>query len=472
VADRAAVLIDMAAYFDAAEIVMRSARRSIHLLNWSFEPDTLMHPQPGCDGPESDRIANILIELARQPGLDVRLLCWDSPLPVASTQHFFPLADRKAFRGTQVKFRLDDKLPVGAAHHQKMIVVDDALAFCGGGDIGPDRWDTPEHLDDNPRREKTRYDHRDYDSRHEVMALVDGEPAHSLGELFRDRWARATGERLPEPERDEPAPPWPVSVRPAFSRVQVGLSRTSARWRAYPQIRECEALHLDAIAGARSCIYMENQYFTSPVIAQALAARLAEPGGPDVVLISTQHSPSYFDQMTMDKTRSDFIRQLKSADVHQRFAIYSPVTTLGRTIIVHAKLTIIDDVLLRVGSANINNRSMGFDTECDLSIEGGDEENRAEISAFRTRLLAHWLGCDDAAVTTAIERTGGLKAGLEALRLSGYCRIRPIEPIALRPLARFIADYHLGDPAGPDDSWRPWARRRALEDRPDSSGPA
>jgi phosphatidylserine/phosphatidylglycerophosphate/cardiolipin synthase-like enzyme len=172
--------------------------------------------------------------------------------------------------------------------------------------------------------------------------------------------------------------------------------------------------------------------------------------------------------MTMDKTRSTFIRQLRAADAHGRFAIYSPVTTLGRTIIVHAKLTIIDDVLLRIGSANINNRSMGFDTECDLSLEGGGEPgvgNRAAIAALRTQLLAHWLGCDDAVVVAAIAQTGGVRAGLESLRLAGYSRIRPIEPMSLHPLARFIAAYHLGDPVGPDDSWRPWRRKRALQAR-------
>ena len=115
---------------------------------------------------------------------------------------------------------------------------------------------------------------------------------------------------------------------------------------------------------------MENQYFTSPLIAEALARRLREPDGPEVVLISTEHSPSYFDQATMDQTRLNFVRHLQTADTNQKFRIYSPVTTLGRTIIVHAKLTIVDDRLLRIGSANINNRSLGFDTECDLSDRG------------------------------------------------------------------------------------------------------
>jgi len=464
VAHRAAVLVDMAAYFDAAAIAMRAAKRSIHLLNWSFEPETLLHPEPGCGGPDSDRIANVLIELAEKPGLDVRLLCWRSALPVASTQHFFPLADRMAFRHTKVKFRLDGRLPAGAAHHQKMMIIDDALAFCGGGDIGPDRWDTPQHLDNDPRRERTRYDHRDYDSRHEIMALVDGDPARVLGEMFRERWRRATGEALLAPPAAE-ATAWPHTVKPVFSNAEVGLSRTAAAWRDYPEVRECEALHLDAIAQAKDCIYMENQYFTSPVMASALAARLADSNGPEVVLISTEHSPSYFDRATMDKTRSVFIRQLQAADAHGRFAIYSPVTTLGRTIIVHAKTTIIDDTLLRIGSVNINNRSMGFDTECDLSLEATGRQNKAAVVALRTHLLAHWLGCDDARMQAAITAEGGVRAALEALRLGGHCRIRPIEPITLRPLARIIAAFHLGDPIGPDDSWRPWRRKRAIGDR-------
>lgn len=466
VADRAALLIDMAAYFDAAAIAMKQARRSVHFLNWAFEPDTQLHPQPGGGGAEDDRIDNFLIALAEQkPDLDVRILCWKSALPVASTQHFFPLADRRAFAGTKVKFVLDGKLPMGACHHQKMIVIDDAIAFCGGGDIGPDRWDTPEHLDDDPRREKTRYDNRRFDSRHEVMALVDGEPAAILGELFRERWARATGEFLPPPEPSETAA-WPATVEPMFTKVTVGLSRTVARWRTDAEVRECEALHLAAIAAAKSCIYMENQYFTSPVIARALAKRLRERRGPEVILVSTEHSPSYFDQMTMDKTRSAFIRELQAADTHGRFKIYSPVTTLGRTIIVHAKLTIIDDVLLRIGSANINNRSLGFDTECDLSIEApadGPANQRAEIARMRTRLLAHWLGCAEKVVDAAIRAEGGVAAGLEALRLHGYCRLRPIEAQPLLPLATFIAAYHLGDPSAPGDAWRPWRRKRALE---------
>ena len=87
------------------------------------------------------------------------------------------------------------------------------------------------------------------------------------------------------------------------------------------------ALHIASIRAAKACIYMENQYFTSPLIAAELAARLKEPNGPEVILISTEHSPSYFDQVTMDRTRLAFLKTLKNADKHGRFHAYSPVTT-------------------------------------------------------------------------------------------------------------------------------------------------
>src|SRR5579872_5257426 len=92
-ANRAALLIDMEAYFDAAMDAMSRARHCVHLLNWAFEANTLFHPQPGCTGPDSDRIGKFLIALAKRPGLDVRVLCWQSAMPVAATQHFFPFTD-------------------------------------------------------------------------------------------------------------------------------------------------------------------------------------------------------------------------------------------------------------------------------------------------------------------------------------------------------------------------------------------
>jgi phosphatidylserine/phosphatidylglycerophosphate/cardiolipin synthase-like enzyme len=466
-ANHVAILVDTQAYYDAAVEAMSQARRSIHFLNWSFEPDTRMRPESGATSRDSKDVARFLKGLAgAEPNLDIRILCWQSALPVAATQKFFPIVERRVFGGSRVRFVLDGALPMGACHHQKVIVVDDAVAFCGGADIGQDRWDTWRHLDDDPRRERTHHPGRYYANRHEVMALVDGPAAAALGELFRRRWWRCTGEALESPSATPMPRAWPANLEPLFEDARVGLSRTQPAWRDAPEVRECEALHLAAIAAARECIYMENQYFTSELMASALAARLAEPDGPDVVLVSTTRSPSYFDQNTMDPTRARFIEQLKEADRFGRFHIYSPVTAKGRDIIVHAKVSIIDDRLLRIGSANMNNRSFGFDTECDLSIEPDGAVAREAIRRLRTDILAHWLGCGAEVIDDAVAASQGrVGRALESLREAGLRRLRPIAPGPLHPPASVIAYWHVGDPMSPADSFRPWKRRQAIERR-------
>ena len=464
-ATRAAILMDVEDYYLAARAAMLRARASIHLLNWAFEPETTFAPnggEGGADAETGDTFGGFLRALATErPGLDVRLLCWQSALPIAATQNFFPLRARECFAGSGVKFRLDGALPMGASHHQKMIVIDDAVAFCGGADIGPDRWDTTEHGDDHPGRRRLGGRARFFEPRHEVMALVEGPPAAALGALFRERWRRGTGEIVAAPTL-APADGWPDEVAADFRDIAVGLARTAPAWRGQPEVRENERLYLAAIAAARHCIYLENQYLTSPVIAEALGQRLAEPDGPEIVLISTRHSPSYFDRLTMDRTRGVVLRRLRRADTGGRLKAYSPVTARGRAIIVHAKVAIIDDRLLRVGSSNLNNRSTGLDSECDLALEASRAADRQRIGGIRDRLVGHWLGVPGKAIANAVAASGGLGAAIEALRGQGRERLVPIVATRAGPLSLLIAAFHLGDPVSTADSWRPWTRRRTL----------
>lgn len=289
-----------------------------------------------------------------------------------------------------------------------------------------------------------------------------------MGDLFRARWKRADGEVI-APHIAAPSDPWPDGVRPTFHDVTVGVARTQPAWRGAPSVRENEILHLDAIKSAKRRIYMENQYVASPVIGEALAARLEEPEGPEVVLVSTQHSPSWFDRMTMDKTRSALLRRLQGADKHGRFHAYCPETLGGRTIIVHCKVTVIDDELLRVGSTNLNNRSTGFDSECDLAIEAAPGEagdaTRAAIRSHCSHTISHFLGVDEDVFDAAFARTGSLAAAIEALDTGPKARLRKLGPVSIGPLASVIATFHLGDPAAPADSWRPWRRRQELQDQ-------
>ena len=461
-ANRVSFLVDSAAYFAAAMSAIRQARRSIFLLGWSFDPRTRLQPGPEEVDNAPDEIGNVLKALAnRRPGLDVRVLIWKSALPISASQDFFPHRAKDWFRGSPVRFRLDASVPYGACHHQKVLVIDDKVAFCGGGDFCPDRWDTPAHLDEDPRRVMPGGEH--HAPRHEVMMMVDGDAARELGELTRLRWLRATGAAVPAPADPGDHDPWPAWLPPDLEGVDVAISRTEPAWRRFPEVAEIEALHLRSIRQARKSIYLENQYFTSPVIGEALAARLAEPDGPEVVLISTEHSPSYFDQLTMDRTRAGMLRDLKAVDQHDRFRAYFPRTSAGRAIIVHSKLAVIDDRLVRIGSANLNNRSGGFDTECDVAIEARTVEEEAAIVRFRSSLIGHFLRVapGDVEQMTA-ER--GLVGALDLLVAGCSGRVAPLPATPLDPLARLIAAYHLGDPLDTTDSWRPLRRRRRLRE--------
>src|SRR5580698_4819421 len=294
---RVKVLVDCQDYFAALSTALEQARRTIHLLGWSFDPRVRLTP----DAPDATAMGRKLIELARaNPSLDVRLLVWRSALPISATQSGFPHRARAWFRGTRVRFELDDKVPLGACHHQKAVIIDDALAFVGGADFADDRWDSSAHLDDDPRRVAT--DGHRHGPRHEVMALTDGPAAAALGELFRERWRNATGESLAVAAGEGLA--WPEEVTPDFTGGLSAVARTEPLWRENAAVREIGELTLQAIAGARDLIYIENQYFTWPLAVEALAARLAEPSGPEIVLICTGKSPSYFDRITMDRARS------------------------------------------------------------------------------------------------------------------------------------------------------------------------
>jgi len=458
-AHRAAFLIDNEAYFAAVFDALQQARRSILLLGWGFDPRTRLFPD-GYDGPDDpDEVGRVLVELARaRPELDVRLLIWKSALPISASQEFFPHKARKFFRNTPVHFRLDDAVPFGACHHQKVLVVDDRLAFCGGGDIAVDRWDSPAHPDEDPRRIMPKQEC--HAPRHEVTMMVDGDAARALGDLARERWLRATGQSLAPPE-DAGGDPWPDHVPVPLRETEVAIARTEPEWKRRPLVDEIRRLTLSCIAEAKQTIYLENQYFTSPVVTEALAARLAEPDGPEVVLISTGQAPSWFDHLTMDRARGAMIWRLRAADVFGRFRAYWPATPGGETIVVHSKVTVIDDRIARVGSANLNNRSGGFDTESELAVQcDGDEDARLNIAAFRDRLVGHFIGVTGDAVAKARVQHGGLVGAIDALNRDG--RLRPIEPPGTTAFGEFVTRHHLGDPQDTRDAWRPNRRRERL----------
>lgn len=446
------VIADGRDYFRAAKQAMLAARHSIFLIGWDFDARIELEPE-GSELAGPSKIGAFLNWLARENnGVQVRLLKWNLGVLRSLGRGETPLFILNWLGRSNVQLRLDSAHPVEAAHHMKLVVIDDALAFCGGIDVTVGRWDTPQHLEDDPHRRAPWGRH--LKPWHDVTTCIRGAAVRDLGDLARERWRRATGEQLPAPAPALRDCEWPSLVRKDFCDVDVGIARTSPAFEDYPQVAEIEAVTLHLIRHAERTLYIENQYLASREMAEAIAARLDEPDGPEVVMIMPETADGWLEAKTMDSARARLLNLLRKADRHGRFRAYFPVNAAGTAIYVHAKVVIADERVLKIGSANLNNRSMGYDTECDVVIEAQCAADPAEVSRAiarrRNALLAEHLGLAPEAVAEVTEQAGGLVAGIDALGSETRCPgLRPVEARPLRPEEELIAETDLVDPERP-----------------------
>jgi phospholipase D1/2 len=445
------------------------------LIGWDFDTRVLLDPHDGADGWPNKLGAFIDALVERRPGLQVYMLKWDLGVVQTLGRGAMPIVLLNWLAGERVHLRLDRAHPVGACHHQKIAVIDDAMAFCGGIDITVGRWDTRGHQDVDPRRDSP-WGFRQ-DPWHDATAAVDGEAARALGHLARERWAHATGERL------DPVgcggDPWPADIAPILRDVEVGIARTQPAHGDQDAAHEIEALYLAAIRGARSFIYCESQYLASHRIAAAMAERLAEPGGPEIVVVNPLSAEGWLEEAVMGSARALLVERLRAADREGRFRLFHPVAEGGTPIYVHAKVMVVDDRFLRVGSSNLNNRSMGLDTECDLGVEAEagappDDPLRIAIARVRRDLLAEHLGVTVGDVAAVEARCGGrLVPTIEVLMRASGRTLVPLEPPQLHEPARELAEARLLDPERPVSPRRLWRRvRRNATPRLETSGQA
>jgi phosphatidylserine/phosphatidylglycerophosphate/cardiolipin synthase-like enzyme/uncharacterized membrane protein YdjX (TVP38/TMEM64 family) len=414
-AGRAAFLIDADAYFAALRHAIARARSSVFILGWDI--DSRVQLNPGTAEAPLTLLAFLNDVLARQPDLRVFALAWDFSVLFTLEREPLP-AYRFAWNAhPRLSFHLDDAHPFGASHHQKIVVVDDAIAFAGGLDLAIRRWDTPAHL----AREPGRVDPvgRPYPPAHDVQMMVDGAAAAALGELARARWEAATGRvaAVTSPPADDL---WPGATTPDIRDAPLGIARTLPAFRDAPAVQEVSAVALESIASARRFIYIENQYLTSAVIGAALARRLAEPDGPEVIAVLPREEHGWLEQSSMGVMRERLVRHLRASDRHGRLRLFFPTIPAldARACMnVHAKVMIVDDRWGRVGSANLSNRSMGLDSECDLVLDADlDPRLGVAIASLRNRLLGEHLDCDPQAVADALAAHRSLIAAVESLR--------------------------------------------------------
>ena len=447
-AGRAAFIIDGEDYFRAVREAMCRAQHAIFIVGWDLHSE-LRLVRDGEDDGYPQTLAPLLDRLAEeQSDLHIYILDWDFAMIYAMEREFFPRyrLDWKSHR--RVHFCFDSEHPVGASQHQKIVVIDDRIAFSGGLDLSAWRWDTSAHAVDDARRTDPEGD--PYPPFHDVQMLVDGEAAAALSDLVRDRWASGGG---PEPvaRRDSAHDPWPEGIEPVLQDVEVGIARTLPAYAGRDEVREVERLYLDSIAAATDFIYIENQYFSSHRVGQALAERLEEPDGPEVVIVMPEKTGGWLEQHTMDVLRARLLRRLRESDRHDRLRLYYVrlATEPHVSLMVHAKVMIIDDRFARVASSNLSNRSMGLDSECDLAVESKDGQDCHEaIAGFRRRLLAEHLGGAVEAVAEAEARTGSLIQAIESLR-GGERSLEPLSGAVSAEVDEWVPESALLDPEKP-----------------------
>jgi phosphatidylserine/phosphatidylglycerophosphate/cardiolipin synthase-like enzyme/uncharacterized membrane protein YdjX (TVP38/TMEM64 family) len=444
-ADRVSFVVDADGYFRLFRRAAEKAARSIVILGWDFDSRTVLEQE---EGKPPIILGDFLNGLAkRNRRLHVKILDWDYPIVYGMDRELPPTLGISWKTHRRVDFRYDDTHPVAGSHHQKVVIIDGKLAFVGGLDLTNKRWDTCDHTADDPRR---KHEDKPYPPFHDVMMAVSGPIVDHLSAIARERWHNATGEHIEVAKAD--SDPWPDLMPVHVEKGRVAVSCTAPPAEGKEAIRQIEDLYLDMIMAAKRYIYIENQYFTSESVGEALKARLAEPGGPEIVVVTRLLSHGWLEELTMSTLRTQLVRELRAADPHGRFHCYYPDVaglTEGTCLDIHSKLMIVDDEWCRIGSSNLSNRSMGMDTECDLTLEAdGDAKIAAAIRTFRNDLVGEHSGLPAQEVERAVQSEGSLARAIASLSGAGDPRTLKVLPAPELPEAKLVM-AKVGDPDSP-----------------------
>ena len=461
--DRATVIIDAADYFAIMQAAMLNARYRILLIGWDF--DTRIHLAEGRSWYERTykdkypkRLGSFIAWLTRHnKTLEIRILKWSFGL--------FKFAVRGSMwwdlvrwaRHRRIDFKFDKAHPTGGSHHQKVAVLDSSLAVCGGIDMTTKRWDTREHKAHEEYRKTPRGS--EYGPWHDATMMIEGEAAEALSLLGRDRWIKAGGKPL-LPIKPPAKSLWPDKLDAMFENCEVGIARTRAAHDGWGELREIEALFKRHIRNAKRFIYAESQYFASRVIAEAILARMQEDDPPEIVIVHPAHADGWLERQAMDYARAKLVQCIEEADKHHRFTLWTPYSD-DVPIYVHAKIMIVDDEVVRIGSANMNNRSMGLDSECDMFIDAtrpGNEHCADAIRDLRLDLLREHVGMTSDEVAELIKRHGSMAAMIDHAQTTEGRNLRRYHPPELSDMQDRLAESGILDPDDPEDLGEPFAK--------------
>jgi phosphatidylserine/phosphatidylglycerophosphate/cardiolipin synthase-like enzyme len=348
------VLIDGANALPSIAEALAGARSHVHIAGWHLTPDFGLTRDE-----RASRLRDLLAELAEH--VQVRVLLWaGAPAPVFTPDRSEVRALREELvRGTRVKCVLDARERPMHCHHEKLVLVDGEVAFVGGLDLtslGGDRFDSNEH----PMRSHLGW--------HDVATRLHGGVVADVEEHFASRWREASGEREEIPRADgPPAAVSPPSARTAGHTLQIVRTLPEKVYDFAPRgdFRILEA-YTRALRSAREFVYLESQFLWSPQIVDVLADKLRNPPSERFrVLVLLPAHPNN----GADTTRGQ-LGVLAAADGGSKRFLATTVTArsggLAGPLYVHAKVGIVDDAWLTVGSANLNEHSLFNDTEMNV----------------------------------------------------------------------------------------------------------
>ena len=428
-AGRLAILNDAAAYFAALREALLLATRQVYVIGWDIHTLTrLVGPSGQADDGYPEELGAFLKALLEsKPELRIDILSWDYPALYAAEREWNSPAKFTAGAPDRLRFCFDSSLPLGSAQHQKVVVIDGVLAFSGGLDLTIRRWDTSAHAAADPDRLDP--DGKPYPPFHDVQCMVDGEAAACLKEVAEARWCTAgcTVMKSAAVSGDR----WPSSVPVQARGMSAGIARTGIAIAGEAAAHEVERLFEASINTADRFIYIENQFTSAVDIARLLVQRMLDVPQLKILIVTPKMHSSWFESQAMQSGRGGFIGQFVAADVMDRVRFLYPSTRSAdgaAAVMVHSKVMIVDDRFLRIGSANLNNRSMGADTECDVAFEATSEAQQEYIARFRRQMIGHFCGVDEHEIE---DTEADLLGYLDRLGASDREKsLQPIDPAA------------------------------------------
>ena len=427
-ARRAYVIPTTKEYYELFATMVRAAREQILIAGWDFQPELRLLRYRDGQGEEL-ALGDLLVDLAREnPALDIRIISWNYSLLLATTGEILSQAAWTAKLPDNVHFEFDPAEAAGGSHHHKVCVIDDRIAFVGGIDLSVRRWDTAER----PPSDSLRVDPAGttYDPWHDVQMMVEGDAARRLGELVREQWSWEADDEAPVPLRTSGRGlEWP-DVEPDFENIDLGLVKTwPSKQDGCSMPDEIAPLYEKLIRDARHYVYIENQYLTNAALIEALEAKLAEEDGPEVILVVPARMREWYERASFGIERDRVAKRLRARDPHGRLRIVTPWSsdaTEERDVYVHAKVIVVDDEHLIVGSANFAERSTHVDTEICAYVSTTHGARPESIRNVRDRLMGIHLGHAADVVSFEIDRLGSLRALIDATAHDEGAALRPL----------------------------------------------